>query len=211
MEYLPMRNRAREILRIDRSTLATALSKGLDGALTASGAMAVAQSMRVPIAVTAGMGGICNIEGEELCPDLTALVETNIVLVATSPKDVVAIAATISWLLRSGVTVLGHKTDTCSGFMFSGEDIPISGCWRQGQKVAPHTLLLREVEKGKRVKDKSILREAKLAGERAQRRGEAYHPAANAEIDRLSNGTSSRLQLRSFINNGLWAENLIVS
>lgn len=209
-EYLPMRSRAQEMIRIDRSTLSTALSNGISGVLTASGTMAAAQDMGIPIAVTAGMGGVGDIKGEALCPDLPALVETDIILVATSPKDVVDIAATIGWLLQNGVIVLGQKTNTCSGFVFSCDDIPVSGCWQHGQKTIPHTLLLREIQKDKRLQDKRILHEAKLAGERAQIRGEQYHPAANAKIDKLSNGYSSKLQLQSLIDNGLWAESLIM-
>jgi hypothetical protein len=172
--------------------------------------MAAAERMGVPVAVTAGMGGIGHIEGEKLCPDLPALAETGVVLIATSPKDVLDIPATIDWLLQNGVKVLGRESGTCCGFVFCCDGVPISGCWRQEEKVAPHTLLLREIEKGRRLHDKSILFEAKLAGNRARQRGESYHVAANAEIDRLSNGVSSRLQLRSLIDKGLWAENLIV-
>ena len=154
--------------------------------------------------------GIGDIEGEKLCPDLPALVETDVVLVATSPKDVLDIPATIDWLLRNGVAVLGRDNDICSGFVFCRDDVRISGYWQEGQKVAPHTLLLREIRKEERLRDGSVLLEAKRAGTRARERGEQYHPAANAEIDRLSNGASSKLQLRSFIDNGLWAESLAV-
>ena len=209
-EYLPVRSRASELIRIDRDLLPAALAKGLSGALTGSGTMAAAQGMGVPIAVTAGMGGVGDIEGETLCPDLPALTETNVVLVATSPKDVIDIPATIDWLLRNGVTVLGRGASTCSGFVFRGDDIPISGCWQPGQRVAPHTLLLLEIPREKRLHDRALLYEAKLAAVRAQERGEAYHPAANAEIDRLSGGVSSKLQLQSLIDNGLWAEQLSV-
>lgn len=207
-EYLPMRSRARTMIRIDHDMLCTGLPEGIDGALTASGTMAAAADMGIPVAVTAGMGGVGDIVGETLCPDLPALTKTDIVLVATSPKDVVNIPATIDWLRRNGVTVLGREGATCSGFMFRGDEIPLSGQWRKGQKIAPHTLLLRGIEKSKRVHDNSILLAAKLAGKEAQTRGEAYHPAANAEIDRLSGGVSSKLQLQSLIDNGLWAEEL---
>lgn len=43
------------------------------GALTASGTMAVCVKMGIPVAITCGMGGIGDIKGEELCPDLPAL------------------------------------------------------------------------------------------------------------------------------------------
>lgn len=209
-EFLPVRSRAKEMIRIDRDSLPVALSGGVNGVLTASGAMAAAQDMGVPVVVTAGMGGIGDIEGEELCPDLPALAETDVVLVATSPKDVLDIPVTIDWLLRNGIAVLGRETDVCCGFVFHRDDVPISGRWQPEQRIAPHTLLLREIPRDRRLRDDSILPAAKLAGQRARRGGNQYHPAANAEIDRLSNGISSRLQLQSLIDNGLWVEELLL-
>lgn len=113
-EYLPMRGRAREMIRVDRDMLRVGLTAGLNGALTASGTMAVAEDLGIPVAVTVGMGGVGDIVGETICPDLPAVAETNVVLVATSPKDVVNIPATIDWLLHNGVNVLGREVDTCS-------------------------------------------------------------------------------------------------
>jgi hypothetical protein len=196
------------MIRIDRAMVPAALSEGVSGVLTASGTIAAAESMGVPVVVTAGMGGIGYIEGEELCPDLPALAETDVALIATSPKDVLDIPATIDWLLSNGVKVLGRESAVCCGFVFRCGDVPISRHWRREEKITPHTLLLREIEKDKRLRDISILSEAKLAGKLARQRGESYHVAANAEIDRLSNGLSSRLQLQSLIDNGLWAEKL---
>ncbi len=62
-EYLPARSCAREMIRIDRNMFPAALSEEMSGALTASGTMAAAQKMGVPIAMTAGMGGIGDIDG----------------------------------------------------------------------------------------------------------------------------------------------------
>ena len=207
-EYLPVRDRARELIRIDRDMLAGVLDRGGDGVLTASGTMEAARRLGVPVAVTAGMGGVSDIAGETTCPDLPALAELNITLIATSPKDVVDINASIAWLLERGVTVLGRFTDSCSGFMFTGDPIPLSGRWKAGEAPPPHTLLLQEIRREERLADTAILPKAKQAGRNAQARGEEFHPAANAEIDRLSGGRSSRLQLASFIENGLWAESL---
>ena len=90
--------------------------------------MAVAELYGVPVAVTAGMGGISSyIQGETLCPDLPALVESKTILIATSPKDVVDIQSSIDWLLKHQVKILGARYDYCSGFMFAGKKIPLSG------------------------------------------------------------------------------------
>ena len=121
-EYFPLRRRAKEIKRIDREILAKAIEQKESGCLTASGTMAVAEMLGVPVAVTAGMGGISSyIQGETLCADLPALVESNTILISTSPKDVVDIQSSIEWLLEHQVKILGVRHDYCSGFMFAGK------------------------------------------------------------------------------------------
>ena len=61
------------------------LAQKLSGALTASGTMAVAAKWGVPLAVTAGMGGIDNPE-VQICSDLTALVSLPVTLIAPHPR-----------------------------------------------------------------------------------------------------------------------------
>ena len=67
-EYILFRRRCRELDfgRIDSEGLEEALSSGGSGALTASGTMAVCERLGVPLAVTCGMGGICDIKGGAL-------------------------------------------------------------------------------------------------------------------------------------------------
>ena len=69
-EYLPFRERSEELIRIDCDHLEEALQTGASGALTASGTMAVCRRLDIPMAITCGMGGIGDLRGEELCPDL---------------------------------------------------------------------------------------------------------------------------------------------
>ena len=71
-KYLSFRTEAQSAIRIDCSILENALKNGVSGALTASGTMAVCKKLGIPAAVTCGMGGIGEIKGEELCPDLPA-------------------------------------------------------------------------------------------------------------------------------------------
>ena len=69
-EFLEFRSRAAAYPRIDCDLLEKALVEKQSGALTASGTMAVCVKMGIPVAITCGMGGIGDIKGEELCPDL---------------------------------------------------------------------------------------------------------------------------------------------
>ena len=62
-DYLPFRERAAELVRIDCDHLEDALQNKISGALTASGTMAVCRKLGLPLAITCGMGGIGDLAG----------------------------------------------------------------------------------------------------------------------------------------------------
>lgn len=128
-------------------------------------------------------------------------------LIATSPKDVIDIKKTIKWLLDHDVSIWGKDTDTIDGFMVTGKPIRLTGKYNR-QPLKGKTLLLNPIPNEMRLKDMTIVEKAKNAGKKAEKRGEYYHPAANAMMDRLSFGKSSRLQLKSLIDNSIWANEL---
>ncbi|WP_333637949.1 pseudouridine-5'-phosphate glycosidase [Tissierella praeacuta] len=206
-EFIGFRNRAKELIRIDKDIFMESCNNGISGALTASGTMMAAREKGIHIAVTAGMGGIGDIVGEELCADLPAIATMDITLIATSPKDVIDIEGTIKWLLEHNVSIWGKDTDTIDGFMLTGKPIKITGKY-DGQPLKGRTLLLNPIPHEMRLKDLTIIEKAKNAGKEAEEIGEYYHPAANAMIDRLSFGKSSKLQLNSLIENSIWANEL---
>ena len=140
--YLPFRARAGELCRIHCDTLDQALADGISGALTASGTMAVCRRLGLPLAVTGGMGGIGDIRGEALCPDLPALRDIPATLVSTGPKDMLDIPGTLSWLMEAGVQVLGVGTDRYTGYVFRSADVPLSGLWTGDRLTEPPGRLL---------------------------------------------------------------------
>lgn len=198
-QYLEFRKKAQELIRIDCELLEDALKEGLSGALTASGTMEVCRRLKVPFAVTCGMGGIGDIKGEELCPDLPALAEIPVCLISAGPKDMLDRRQTISWLTSHGVTVLGAERDYCTGYIFTGEKIKLQGIYKGGAK--PPLLIINEIEEDKRVQDRRILETAVKAGKKAEQEGMYYHPAVNGKIDELTGGYSSRIQLEALLNN----------
>lgn len=206
-EFIRFRARAKELIRIDRDIFMESCNKSISGALTASGTMMAAKERGIHIAVTAGMGGIGDIVGEELCADLPAIATMNVTLIATSPKDVIDIEGTIEWLLKHDVSIWGRDTDTIDGFMVTHRPIKLTEKYN-GQPLKGQTLLLNPIPNEMRLKDLTIIEKSKAAGKEAEKRGEYYHPAANAMIDTLSYGKSSELQLRSLIENSIWANEL---
>ena len=206
-EYLPFRARADEIRRVNCNTLDSAIAAGKDGAMTASATMLAASRMGIGVAVTSGMGGIGAIRGEELCPDLPAVRDLPVALIATTPKDVVDIGATLRWFREEQVPVYGRYTARDSGFMVVGQSWELDGVWDGGVPKAP-LLLLNPIPADKRLHIPGVVEAAIDAGRAAEERGEAFHPAANAAFDRLSQGLSSRLQLLQLLDNARWAMEL---
>lgn len=64
-EFISFRNRAEDLIRIDKDILMESYNNGISGALTASGTMMVAREKEIYVAVTVGMGGIGDIAGGE--------------------------------------------------------------------------------------------------------------------------------------------------
>ena len=209
-EFLPFRDRRDEIIRVNGETFESARAQKINGALTASGTMEAARRLGISLAVTCGMGGIGEIKGETLCPDLPALRDLPVVLIAATPKDVVNIAATVEWLRAAGVAMLGRETDRLSGFMAEGKPVPIDGQY-VGQALCPPMLLLNPIPEKDRLTIPHAVEQAIAAGKEAERQGRPFHPAANAAFDRLSCGHSSRLQYHQLINNARWAAELTVN
>ena len=205
-EYLPFRA-SRPSGKFALDDIDAALAGRLSGALTASGTMEVCRRLGVRCAVSGGIGGIGDVKGEELCPDLPALRDLPVALVCTSPKDMLDIPATIGWLRNAGVRTLGCGSAVCTGYVFNGEPVALDGEWN-GEKCAPRTLILRGIAPELRLKDRDVLARAVAEGKEAERAGRYYHPTVNAALDRMSGGYSSKIQLDSLVSNVRFAAKL---
>lgn len=208
-EFAEFRKNSDSLIRIDCYQLDDAIENKKSGALTASGTMKVCEKEGIKLAITCGMGGIGDIKGEELCPDLPALRDINVALISTSPKDMLKINETIDWLKNKGVRVVSENTDRCSGYIFNSADVEIEKVDNLSyESLTNKLLILNGIPTEKRVNDLSILQIAIQSGKEAEKHGRYYHPAVNAKIDELSRGYSSEIQLDSIINNIELAEKI---
>lgn len=208
-DYIPFRRRASEIRRINCYTYADAVKNGVSGALTASGTMRVCQELGVPLAVTCGMGGLCNMREEELCPDLPALEQLPVALISAGPKDMLDVMGTIGWLQEHGVQVLGTDSDRYTGYIFRSTNVPLSG--KLGTELPQHSgklLIINPIPESERIQDLTLLQKGVDAGKEAELQGGMFHPAANAAYDRLSEGRSSVIQMHALIANAKLAKKL---
>ena len=211
-DYIPFRRRASQVRRINCNNMADALKKGISGALTASGTMRVCEELGIPLAVTCGMGGLCDIREEELCPDLPALEQMPVSLISTGPKDMLDVAGTIGWLQERGVQVLGANCDRYTGYIFKSTDVPLSGKLGAQLPQPPGKLLIiNPIPESERIQDLAHLQAGIDAGKDAEMKGGMFHPAANAAYDELSEGWSSVIQMKSLIANAKLARILTES
>lgn len=211
-EFIPARSKSHSWKRLDGIRIKEELEENTNAFLTASATMVVAKEVGYPLVVSAGIGGIGDIEEEKLCYDLPALANLGISLIATSPKDMLDIKGTLDWLKEHGVRVLGFKRDFCNGYLMVLSDIKLSGelnIDNASDLEFGCNLILNPIPEEMRIKDSPFLEEAIKSGKKAERNGAHYHPAANAAFDRLSSGKSSKIQLKSLIANIEVAELII--
>lgn len=208
-EFLIFRKQRDNLIRIDCNTLNYALQNGVSGALTASGTMSVCQMKNIKLAVTCGMGGIGDIKGEELCPDLPALQKIPVSLISTSPKDMLYIDDTLLWLKEHEVETVCLGSDVLTGYIFNSCNIAVKKGDLKLLVTGSKQLILNPIPQEKRIGNLEILNKSIEKGKQAERENKYYHPAVNAEIDRLTNGYSSMLQLQSLIANAEIAYKLI--
>ncbi|MDI9503316.1 MAG: hypothetical protein GX291_02120 [Tissierellia bacterium] len=203
--YLPYRKELASYPRLDCDTLPEQKALCGSGSLTASATMAVCAEKNIPIAVTAGMGGIGDIAEEKQSADLPALTRFPVLLLATAPKDMLDYSATFDWLREHDVRVFGTDRAVADGFMFQREPVRLEGIAEPGLQQG---LLLHAIPVAERLTAGEWIDFAVQAGKEAEREGREYHPAANRAFDRLSEGKSSRMQLQALIANAAYAEEL---
>ena len=207
-DFCRFRKKAQDFDRVNYQNYEYYASNGKSGALTASGTMKACEGLGIALAVTCGMGGLMEGQEPKECHDLQALANSPVSLLAVSPKDMFDLGRTIKAMEEAGITILGYHSDVCDGYLFEGEKVKISGCWRE-EAPSKNTLFLRSIQTEERIADKEILSQAFQYGQEQKIQGRAFHPAVNAKIDELTEGYSSRIQLRALIENIAWAEELI--
>lgn len=206
-DFCRFRKKAQDFDRVNYQNYEYYASNGKSGALTASGTMKACEGLGIPLAVTCGMGGLMEGQRPEECHDLKALANSPVSLLAVSPKDMFDLGGTIKAMEEAGITILGYHSDVCDGYMFEGERVKISGRWRE-EAPSKNILFLRSIKTEERITDKEILSQAFQYGQEQKIQGRSFHPAVNAKIDELTEGYSSRIQLRALIENIAWAEEL---
>ena len=177
--------------------------------LTASGTMVAAERFGFDIVVSAGIGGVGDIVDEPFCYDLVALSLSNVVLIATGPKDMLDHQATFDWLKQNNVKIFGNKFPLYNGYIFKLDSFPLEFSLQNNKEIlkdAQHRLILNPIDQSKRIQNITILNKGIQKGKEAESAGEYYHPAVNSYFDEVTKGLSSNIQFDSLIDNILLAK-----
>lgn len=206
--FCQFRNALKDSERINYTNFEEQVKTKKTGVLTASGTMKACEILKIPLAVSAGIGGIRKTGEESSCHDIIALIQSNTALLATSPKDMFDLTETFCVLKQNHIHILGNKKDTCDGYIFKKKPIKLTGQWNN-HKLKGQMLFLNSIPEEMRINDDTILKTTLRCVDKEKISGGAYHPAVNSYLEKFTNGISAELQLYSVLENIKWAEQLL--
>jgi pseudouridine-5'-phosphate glycosidase len=106
------------VAKVSRRDLGTVVARGIDGATTVAGTMAIAAMAGIRVFATGGIGGVHR-GGQrtfDVSADLLELARTEVAVVCAGAKSVLDLALTLEVLETHGVPVLGYGTDEFPAF-----------------------------------------------------------------------------------------------
>lgn len=127
---------ARDVAKLSTRDLGYAIARGLDGATTVAGTIAVAQRVGIFVMATGGLGGVHRDAARSFdeSADLTALSRTGVLVVASGAKSILDVGATLERLDTLGVPVWGYQTKQFPGFYLSDSGFALD--WSLGSPDA---------------------------------------------------------------------------
>ena len=107
-----------DVMKVASRDLPVAVALHATGGTTVSATLAVAESVRVPVLSTGGIGGV-HLGAQEtwdVSADLLALARYPVAVVCAGAKSVCDVARTLEYLDTTGVTVVAYRTDRFPNF-----------------------------------------------------------------------------------------------
>ena len=137
------------VAKLSSRDLAVATAKGLDGATTVAGTMALAAAAGVAVMATGGIGGVHRgaRESWDISADLQALRAFPVAVVAAGVKSILDTAATLEYLETLGVPVVGWRSHRFPGFYLTDSghriDWSVDGLAEAARLIGAHLALPR--------------------------------------------------------------------
>lgn len=200
-EFLRASNRIRDWKRVDARKFEPAVQEKYNAYLTISATLKLADKLNSQILVTAGMGGIFE---DKISADLEEIPRHKVLLISSGFKDVCDANQSLAYLENGGVWAARTEPGTMHGFLLQGQDYAVTRLYQQKRldDLVLHQggVLFHAIPPGLKLPQPEYLEKA-MARARSQAGTEQFHPLINRELDHLTNGYSSYLQLRALISN----------
>jgi pseudouridine-5'-phosphate glycosidase len=129
---------ARPIAKVSRRDLGVAVARGIDGATTVAGTMAVAAMAGIRVFATGGIGGVHRGAQQtfDVSADLLELGRTRVAVVSAGAKSVLDLALTLEVLETHGVPVIGYRTDEFPAFYTRTSGLPVDTRCETADEIA---------------------------------------------------------------------------
>jgi pseudouridine-5'-phosphate glycosidase len=192
--------------------LAALLARGLSAGTTVAATAHLAHRHGIAVFATGGIGGV-HPEPYDESADLVALSRTPILVVASGPKAILDLEATLERLETLGVAVVGYRTDRLPAFFSPSSPYPVPAVVETPLEAAlvlkrarelglGGVLLANPVSQG--LPYEEVARMVEEAGRQAARQGvhgKALTPYLLRKLSELSQGETDRVNERLLLEN----------
>ena len=131
------------VIKVAARDLPVAMAKGLDGATTVAGTLAICERAGLDVFATGGIGGVHREPAFDESADLLELSRASVVVVCAGAKSILDLPATLERLDSYGVTLLGYRTDEFPGFFTASTGLRVPARADSPEEVAAVLLQAR--------------------------------------------------------------------
>ena len=131
------------VIKVAARDLPVAMAKGLDGATTVAGTLAICERAGLDVFATGGIGGVHPEPAFDESADLLELSRASVVVVCAGAKSILDLPATLERLDSYGVTLLGYRTDEFPGFFTASTGLRVPARADSPEEVAAVLLQAR--------------------------------------------------------------------
>lgn len=117
---------AKEVHKISRRDLATAVAKRQTGGTTVAASIFISNSIGIQVFATGGIGGVHRGDSGDISADLPELAHTPIAVICSGAKAILDLPRTLEWLETASVPVIGWGTEEFPAFFSRTSGLPVS-------------------------------------------------------------------------------------
>lgn len=199
-DFFKASNRICDWKRVDARKFDLAIQEKHNAFLTISATLKLANKLNSQVLVTAGMGGIFE---DRSSADLEEIPKHRVLLISSGFKDVCNASQSLAYLQKCGIWAARTEPGLMNGFLFPGQDYTLDELYHHQSldNLPLHQggVLFHAIPAGLKLQQPEYLKKALATARKAGT--EQFHPMVNKELDQLTNGYSSYLQLRALISN----------